>query len=185
MKKILLISGSPREKGNTMLILRECAKIIESEGLETEILSLANREIKACKACYTCEKIHRCIIKDDLDMFIKKIKEADGLIIGSPIYFRAARGDLLNLLQRIGMINFSNTPFLKGKVGGAIAVAKDGNHPLVIEEMMGFFKICEFKTPKSLYKDNIIGRNPGEALNDKEGLDKVFRFVKDVVKMIK
>jgi len=168
-----------------MLVLEECAKVIEQRGVETEIISLAGKKIHACIACYKCEKEKKCVLDDDLNFIASKIREANGFIIGSPVYFGTARGDVLNLLQRVGMINLSDTRFLSGKVGGPIAIARRGGLTLTLQEMMMFFQISDMIIPGSTYWNMLIGRNPGEALNDLEGMRTVLHFAENVANLVK
>ena len=182
--KVVLLCGSPRPKGNTRQILEECKKVIEKEGVQAEIVSLAGRRIQACTACYRCDKEKKCILKDDFAPIMAKVKRARGLIVGSPVYFGTARGDVMNLLQRLGMVSRSTDKFLAGKVGGPIAVARRGGHTLTLQEMTMFFMISDMIVPGSTYWNMVVGRNPGEALNDKEGMETVRHFAENVAKLV-
>ena len=93
MSKVIMICASPRKKSNTMAVLEECAHILESEGLEVEIISLRKRKIDSCQACGSCAKIKKCILDDGLNEIIEKVRGAHGFIVGSPVYFGTARGD--------------------------------------------------------------------------------------------
>jgi len=184
MKKILLISGSPRPNGNTTQVLAECAKAIKELNVETEIISLANKKILGCSACYKCEKDIVCALNDELNSIISKIRKSKGLIIGAPIYFGTIRGDLMNLIQRVGMVSLCSDHFLAGKVGGPIVIARHGGYKIPISEILSFYEISNINVPDSLYKTNVIGRNPGEALRDKKGMKAVIKFATDVAKLI-
>lgn len=185
-KLVILISGSPRKKGNTMAVMDECARVLEDHGVKAEVISLAGREIKACVACYKCGKKKRCAIKgDDFEKIADKILEADGLIVGSPVYYGTARGDVLNLLQRLGMVNDSRGRPLSGKPGGPIAVARRGGHTATLQEMGMFFQICDMVVPGSIYWNMVIARNPGEAEKDREGWETIRHFAKNVAKLVK
>jgi len=125
MEKVLLICASPR-KGNTAQVLSECAKVIEDNGLETETVYLRGKKIESCTACGKCAKIQRCNIDDGLNDIIDKLRESKGFIVGTPVYFGTARGDLMAALQRIGYVSMNTDNFLSWKVGGPIAVARRG-----------------------------------------------------------
>lgn len=184
-KKVVLLSGSPRPRGNTIQVLEVCAKVIENFDLETEIISLSGKKIFSCNACYKCEEIKdKCAIEDDLNGIMGQIREARGLIIGTPVYFGTSRGDLINLIQRMGMVNICGDYFLSGKVGGPIAIARHSGYVLPLEEIIGFYRICGMIIPNSLYFTNIVGRNPGEALKDTKGIKAVQHFAEDVAKII-
>lgn len=182
--RVVLLCGSPRPKGNTRQILEECAKVLEREHVEGEIVSLAGKRIESCTACYRCNKEKRCHLEDDFEPIMNKVKEAQGFIVASPVYFGTARGDVMNLLQRLGMVSRSGGGWMAGKVGGPIAVARRGGHTLTLQEMTMFFMICDLIVPGSTYWNMVIGRNPGEALNDKEGMDTVRHFAGNVARLI-
>lgn len=184
MKKVILISGSPRSNGNTMQILAECARMIRKFNIKTEIISLANKKILGCSACYRCEKDDKCALNDDLNIIIRKIRKSQGLIIGAPIYFGTIRGDLMNMVQRIGMVSLCSDNFLNGKIGVPIVIARHGGYELPIKELLSFYMISDMVIPKSLYKTNIMGRLPGEALKDKKGMKAVIQSVIDVAKIL-
>ncbi len=181
MTKILLISTSPRKAGNTMTVMAEMAKVIEEKGEEAEIISFANRQIAACKACYSCKKTGKCIIDDDVNGMIEKVKAADGLIIGAPVYFGTARGDAMNFLQRLGMVSYGGDRFLKGMVGGPVVVARRGGHTATIQEMLMFFFINGMVVPGADYWNIGFGKAPGEVENDSEGMDNFRVFAGNVV----
>ncbi|MDP3623804.1 MAG: flavodoxin family protein, partial [Methanobacteriaceae archaeon] len=107
MKKVLLICASPRKKSNTMQVMEKCAEEIEKNNLETEIVSLRKMTIDSCHACGKCKKIKKCKLDDGLNDIIDKIRESEGFIVGSPVYFGTARGSLMAALQRIGMVSKS------------------------------------------------------------------------------
>jgi multimeric flavodoxin WrbA len=183
-EKVLLISGSPRKDGNTALVLARCADRLGELGLETEIISLAGRPIASCVACYKCLGSGICSLDDDLNEIADMIRAARGLIVGSPVYFGTARGDLLNLLQRVGMLSYNNDKFLSWKVGGPVAVNRRGGATSVIQELLMFFFINEMIVPGSTYWNILYGKKPGEALQDGEGMVTLLRFAENVGKII-
>lgn len=186
MAKVVLLSGSPRPDGNTYQVLEVCKKEIEKEGLEAEIISLARKDIKGCIACYRCGELKRCAINDGLNEIIDKIREAQGFIVGSPVYYGTARGDLMNALQRIGSVSRSSDNFLAWKVGGPIAVARRGGLSNTYLEMMMVYFINEMIVPGSTYWNIVFGgKTKGEALKDEEGIRTVSRFAGNVAKLIK
>jgi multimeric flavodoxin WrbA len=120
-----------------------------------------------------------------LNEIIDKLREADGFIVGTPVYFGTARGDVMSALQRIGMVSMSSDSFLSRKVGGPIAVARRGGHTATLQEMLMFFLINDMIVPGSTYWNMVFGRAPGEALNDEEGMRTVRRFAENVAFLIK
>lgn len=185
MKKVLLLCASPRPTGNTYQVLEKCADAIEKEGLETEIISFAGKDIKSCIHCTKCSELNECSINDGLNDIITKIKESEGFIVGTPVYFGTARGDMMSALQRIGMVSGSNDNFLSWKVGGPIAVARRGGHTSTLQEMLMFYFINDMIVPGSNNWNMVFGWKPGEVQDDKEGLEAIRRFGCNVATLIK
>jgi multimeric flavodoxin WrbA len=117
MKKVLVICGSPRPDGNTAQIAQECAKVIENNGVSAEVISFAGKKIESCTACYQCKDLGECSIDDGLNTVIKKLRDSQGFIVASPVYFGTARGDVMSALQRIGMVSMASDSFLPGRSG--------------------------------------------------------------------
>jgi multimeric flavodoxin WrbA len=184
MKKIILLCASPRKKGNTARLLSECADVIETAGVETETLSLAGWEVKSCIACGRCEKLGECSLDDGVNELIGKLREARGFIVGTPVYFGTARGDLMSALQRIGMVSKSGDRFLSRMVGGPIAVARRGGHTATIQELLMFYLINDMIVAGSTYWNMVFGRMPGEAMDDEEGLETIRRFALNVAWLV-
>ena len=183
--KVLLISGSPKPNGNTVQLLQECVKVIQEAGVETEIVSFAGMKIESCIACMKCSKTGECGLDDGLNEVIRKVKQAEGLIVGVPVYFGTARGDVMCALQRIGYVSRNNGNFLGGKIGGPIAVARRGGQTLTLQEMMMFFLINDMIVPGSTYWNMAFGRLPGEALKDEEGVASIRHFASNVANLVK
>lgn len=185
MPKVVLISGSPKAEGNTAQLIKECARVIEEHGVETEIISFADKKIESCTACGECTELGYCTLEDGLDEIMKKVREAEGFIIGSPVYFGTARGDVMAALQRIGYVSRMTDRFLSGKVGGAIAVARRGGHTFTLQEMLMFFLINDMIVPGSTYWNMVFGRLPGEVWQDKEGIETIRHFAANVANLVK
>ena len=185
MLKTLLISGSPKPDGNTAQLMQECAKVIQAQGVETEMISFAGMSIESCNACGKCSETGQCDLHDGLNEIIKKVRSAQGLIVGTPVYFGTARGDVMSALQRIGYVSMKSDKFLSGKVGGPIAVARRGGQTSTLQEMLMFFLINDMIVPGSTYWNMVFGRLPGEALKDQEGIDTIRHFAANVAKLIK
>ena len=121
--KVLGISGSPRRSGNTEILVKHALEAVEKAGLETEMISLSGKEILGCNACMICGKREGCPIEDDLFSIYLKMKEADGIILGSPVYFGSAPAVMKALMERAGYIARQNGDPFFGKVGGPLVVA--------------------------------------------------------------
>ncbi len=185
MSKTLLISGSPKSDGNTAQLMQECVKVIQEYGVETEVVSFAGMSIQSCNACGKCSETGKCDIEDGLNEIIDKIRTAQGLIVGTPVYFGTARGDVMAALQRIGYVSMRSNKFLSGMVGGPIAVARRGGQTSTIQEMLMFFLINDMIVPGSTYWNMVFGRLPGEVWKDPEGIETIRHFAANVAKLVK
>lgn len=182
--KVLLLSGSPRKGGNTEQVLAICAEAIREEGLEAEIVSIGDMNIQSCTDCGYCKDHPLCIKQDGLNGIIEKVKESEGFIIASPVYFGTARGDIMSAVQRIGYVSGHNGRWLEGKVGGPIAIARRGGHTSTIQEMLMVYFITGMTVPGSCYWNMVFGREPGDVQNDEEGLRTARLFASNVAKTI-
>jgi multimeric flavodoxin WrbA len=185
MLKTLLISGSPKPDGNTAQLMGECAKVIQEQGVEAEVISFAGMKIESCTACGKCSETGKCDIQDGLNEIIEKVRSAQGLIVGSPVYFGTARGDVMAALQRIGYVSRKSDQFLSGKVGGAVAVARRGGQTFTLQEMLMFFLINDMIVPGSTYWNMVFGRLPGEVWKDQEGIDTIRHFAANVANLVR
>ncbi len=185
MAKVILLSGSPRKNGNTMQVMLECEKVINNEGLEAEVISLAGNKIDACIACRKCAKLKKCVLNDGLNDILEKVREAEGFIVGAPVYFGTPRGDLMNAVQRISMVSYGTDRFLSWKVGGPIVVGRRGGLSNTYQEMLMFYFINEMIVPGSSYWNIAFGKEAGEAMEDAEGLETIKKFASNVAKLIK
>lgn len=185
MNKVILLSGSPRAEGNTYQVLHESLKVIESHGVKAELISLAGKKIQSCIACDKCIELKKCVLNDGLNEIIEKIRNAQGFIIGSPVYYGTARGDMMSALQRIGKVSGSTDRFLSWKVGGPIAVARRGGHTASVQEMLMFYLMNDMIIPGSTYWNIVFGRQPGEVWQDEEGIRTIRRFSENVATLIK
>jgi multimeric flavodoxin WrbA len=165
--KVLMINGSPRPNGNTSLALREMETIFKSEGIETEIVQVGNKAIRGCIACGKCAETGKCVFDDAVNEIAPKFEAADGLVVGSPVYYASANATLVAFLTRL----FFSTPFDKTmKVGAAVAVARRGGLSATFDELNKFFTISGMPVASSQYWNSVHGREPGQAAQDAEGL---------------
>jgi len=185
MAKVLLISGSPKVEGNTAQLMTECARVIREQGVEAEVISFSEMKIESCTACGKCGEINECSLQDGLNDIIKKLRASQGFIVGSPVYFGTARGDVMAALQRIGYVSKRTDKFLTGIVGGPVAVARRGGHTFTLQEMLMFFLINDMIVPGSTYWNMAFGRLPGEVWQDKEGIETARHFAANVANLIK
>lgn len=165
--KVLLINGSPRTNGNTSTALAEITKVLNGYDIETMIIHVGNLAIKGCVGCGQCAKLNRCIIDGVVNEVAKYFEEADGLIIGSPVYYAGANGTLINFLTRL----FHSTKFDKRmKVGVSVVCGRRGGLSATYDELNKFFGICGMPIVTSQYWNSVHGTDIGDALGDEEGL---------------
>ena len=183
--KAIGIVGSPRKRGNTEFLTRHTLKAIAEEGLETELISLSGMDIRPCNACMVCRKGEEwCPITDDLLPIYFRMKEADAIILASPVYFSSATALLKAFMERTGYIGHPRRVFA-GKVGGALVVARRAGHNFAFAEITLWFQIMGFFVPGSTYWNIAFGRNKGEVKNDEEGLNTAWTFGKNVAFLVK
>lgn len=183
--KAIGIVGSPRKNGNTELLTAHALKAIAEEGLDTELIRLANLRIRPCNACMLCQKEERCPIKDDLFPIYLKMKEADSIILASPVYFGSATALIKALMERTGYISRWNGDPFRGKVGGALVVARRAGKNFTLAQLTFWFQILGFFIPGSTYGNVAIGREKGEVANDEEGLKTAWDFGKNIAFLVK
>lgn len=166
--KVLLIHGSPRKEGNTFVALSEVASALRGEGLDAEIISIGNRPIQGCSACNKCVELGRCIFNDDLYNAIReKLEGADGLVIGTPVYYAGPNGALCAILDRVF---YSCGELLSYKPGASVAVCRRGGASAAFDRLNKYFTISNMPVISSQYWNSVHGLRPGEASQDAEGL---------------
>ena len=183
--KAIGIVGSPRQNGNTEILTSHTLKAIEEEGLDTEIIRLAGLDIRPCNACMVCRKEERCPIDDDLFPIYTKMKEADAIILASPVYYGSATALLKALMERTGYIARHNGRLFEGKVGGPLVVARRAGQNFTFAQIMYWFHILGFFVPGSTYWNIAFGREKGEVEKDEEGLATVWKFGKNIAFLVK
>jgi multimeric flavodoxin WrbA len=183
--KVIGIVGSPRVNGNTELLTAHALKAIAEDGLETGLISLAGLDIRSCTACMACQKEERCSIKDDLFPIYLKMKEADGIILASPVYYGSATALMKAFMERTGYISRWNGERFRGKVGGPLVVARRAGKNFTFAQLTLWFQILGFFIPGSTYWNVAVAREKGEVANDTEGMQTALNFGKNMAFLIK
>ena len=183
--KVVGIVGSPRKNGNTEMLTAHTLKAIAEEGLDTELVPLAGLDIRPCNACMVCLKEERCPIEDDLFPIYLKMKEADGIILASPVYFGSATALIKALIERTGYISRNNGEPFSRKVGDPLVVARRAGHNFALAQLTFWFQILGLVVPGSTYWNIAFGREKGEVLNDEEGMKTAWNFGKNVAWAVK
>ncbi|MBW2184319.1 MAG: flavodoxin family protein [Deltaproteobacteria bacterium] len=171
--KVVAFNGSPRKEGNTYQSLQVVMGELQKEGIETEMVQLGGTNIHGCIACYKCfkNKDKECSIKDDgVNDYIKKMMEADGIIIGSPVYFSNVTSEVKAFIDRAGLVARANDNLLKRKVGAGVVAVRRAGATFAFSAINFFFFIQEMIVPGSIYWNLAIGREPGEVQEDEEGM---------------
>ena len=180
--KVLLINGSPRRDGNTSIALGEMEKIFQEEGMETEVVQVGNKAIRGCAACLACKKNGKCVFDDLVNETAPKFAAADGLVVGTPVYYASANGTLISFLDRL----FYSTPFDKTmKVGAAVAVARRGGVSATYDELNKYFAISGMPIAAGQYWNAVYGAAKGEAREDAEGMQTMRTLARNMTFLMK
>lgn len=180
--KVLLINGSPRANGNTALALKEMAEDFAAEGVETEMIHVGNKDIRGCIACGTCSKNGKCVFDDLVNEVAPQFEAADGIVIGSPVYYASANATLMAFMQRL----FYSSPFDKTmKVGASVCIARRGGCSATYDEMNKFFGISGMPIASSQYWNSVHGGAPGEAAQDAEGMQTMRTLARNMTFLMK
>ena len=172
--KILLINGSPNENGCTYTALREAEKALNDQGAKTELLQIGRGPVRGCIACGGCRKAGRCVFDDDMaNEIADRIAGADGVIIGTPVYFAGANGALCALLDRV--FYFSGRRFA-GKPGAAVVSCRRGGASSAFDRINKYFTISQMPIVSSVYWNSVHGFTPEDVKKDREGLQ-VMRYL--------
>ncbi len=166
--KVVLINGSPRRKGNTFIALSEIATVLEAEGVQAKIIQLGPRPVQGCNNCGKCHETRQCIFNDPLYAEVRQeLEDADGLIIGSPVYYAGPNGALCALIDRVF---YSASSLLTHKVGAAVAICRRGGASATLDRLNKYFSISNMNIVGSQYWNIAHGLTPGEVREDAEGL---------------
>lgn len=185
--KVVAFNGSPRPDGNTAILIKRVLKELEAEGVETELIQLGGQMIHGCMACGTCRKIKnkQCkIVNDNVNLYLQKILEADGVILGSPTYFSMMTPELKALIDRAGYVAMGNDHMFKRKVGAAVVAVRRAGAMPTFDAINHFFLISEMIVPGSSYWNVGIGRAKGDVNSDEEGLDTMATLGKNMAWLI-
>ncbi len=186
--RVLGISGSPRRGGNTDILVQTALDVLAEQGLETEFLSLADRPIRPCMACRGCATAEgfRCVQEDPaFEGMIERFQNADGILVGSPVYFGSATPQTMALLDRVGYVARMKQNFLRRKVGAAIVVARRAGHNFTFAQINYFFLINEMIVPGSTYWNIAFGLEKGRVKEDTEGMATVRNLALNVAWVMK
>lgn len=166
--KVLLVNGSPHREGNTFIALSEVAEALRMLGDEAEMVWIGNRPVRGCIACGSCAKTGKCAFDDDvMPEILAKAAEADGIVVGSPVYYAGPNGALCAVLDRMF---YSGGRFLQRKPAAAVVVCRRGGASAAFDRLNKYFTMSNMPVVPSQYWNSVHGHKPGEAAQDAEGL---------------
>lgn len=187
--KVVAFNGSPRPQGNTAQSLQIVLAELAKEGIETEMIQLGGRKVYGCLACGKCweTRNNRCIRQDDeMNLFIEKMQQADGVIIGSPTYFSNVSPEVKALIDRCGFVNKANGgELLRGKIGAPVVAVRRAGSTFVYSAINFFFGIAEMPIATSSYWNMTLALEPGEVQKDAEGIQTFQTLGKNMAKLLK
>ena len=180
--KVLLINGSPHKAGTTSVALNEAARVLEAEGVECEIMHIGADSLRGCVACGHCKKAGKCVFDDSVNEAAEKFREADGIIVGAPVYYASPNGTVIAFLDRL----FHSTPFDKTmKVGAAVTVARRGGCTASFDVINKYFTISGMPIASSSYWNQLHGATAEDAQFDEEGLQTMRNLARNTAFLIK
>ena len=165
--KVLLLNGSPHEKGCTYTALNEIAKTLEADGVAAEILWLGTDAVRSCTACGACRTLRKCAHDDIANVVIEKLSECDGLVIGSPVHYAGASGQVTAVMDRVF---YAASGLLRLKPGAAIVSARRGGTTAAFDQLNKYFTIAQMPVVSSCYWNMVHGNTPEEVMQDEEGV---------------
>ncbi len=165
--KVLMINGSPNEKGCTYTALSEVAKTLEECGVESEIFHIGKAPVPGCQACFRCTKSQRCVIGDGVNEALDRMERCDGLILGAPVHYASPAGGALAFLDRMF---YAGGRQLAHKPGAAVISARRAGTTAALDVLNKYFTISQMPVVSSTYWNMVHGNTPADVLQDQEGL---------------
>ena len=180
--KVLILNGSARANGCTARALKELENTLHEEEIETETILIGNKDVRGCISCRSCTSTGKCVFDDIVNEIAPKFEESDGIVIGTPVYFAGANGNMISLLDRL----FFSTHFDKSmKVGASVISSRRAGSTSAYDEINKFFAISGMPIASSQYWNAIHGREIGEVQEDLEGLQTMRVLARNVAFLVK
>lgn len=182
MSRVILLNGSARQHGCTATALDEMIKVFETEGVETELIQVGTKDIRGCISCNTCSETGRCVFDDLVNEVAPKFEAADGLVVGSPVYYGSPNGNILSFMDRL----FYSTHFSKHmKVGAAVVSCRRGGNTASFDVLNKYFTISSMPVASSTYWNQVHGFTAEDVKKDLEGLQTMRNLARNMSFMIK
>lgn len=180
--KVLLINGSPHTNGCTFTALDEVSKTLNKEGIETEIIQVGNKDIRGCISCRRCKEIGKCVFDDLVNEVATKFREADGIVLGTPVYFASANGTLVSFVDRLF---YSVNADLTMKVGAVVTSSRRAGNSATFDELNKYFTISNMPIASSQYWNEVHGYTPEDVRKDEEGMQTMRTLARNMAFLIK
>ncbi|MCH5205147.1 MAG: flavodoxin family protein [Oscillospiraceae bacterium] len=180
--KVILVNGSPNEKGCTYTALCEAEKALNKNGIETELFWIGKTPISGCMGCGGCAKLGKCVVSDSVNEFVEKAASADGFIFGSPVHYAAASGALSSFMDRAF---YSGKPKFVGKPAAAVVSCRRGGASAAFDEINKYFTITSMPIVSSQYWNQVHGNTPEQVLKDEEGLQTMRTLANNMAWLLK
>ena len=179
---VLILNGSPKPDGNTAVAINEIVKVFDEEGIESKVIHIGNKAIRGCVSCNSCSKTGKCVFDDPVNEAAIKFEKADGLVVGSPVYYGSPNGTVLSFLDRL----FYSTHFPKNrKVGCAVVSCRRGGNSASFDVLNKYFTITGMPVASSTYWNQVHGFTAEDVKKDLEGLQTMRNLAKNMAFMIR
>lgn len=179
--KVILINGSPNPNGCTFTALSEIAETLQANGVESEMIQIGRGAVQGCTGCRSCTKTGRCVFEDQVNDTIEKVREADGLIVGTPVYYASPNGSLISFLDRLF---FAGSGF-EHKPAAAVCSARRGGTTASFEVLNKYFTISQMPVVSSTYWNMVHGGIPDDVRKDEEGLQTMRNLARNMAYLIR
>lgn len=180
--KVLLINGSPHKEGCTYTALKEVSNTLNNQGIETEFLYLGTKPIAGCIDCGNCRKTRKCFVDDKVNEILDRAPEFDGIVIGSPVYYAAASGQLTAFLDRLF---FAGGRRFEGKLGASVVSCRRGGATAAFDRLNKYFTISSMPVVSSQYWNQVHGFTPDDVRKDLEGLQTMRTLANNMAWLLK
>ena len=184
--KVIGINGSARKDGNTSLLIKAVFAELEAEGIETELVQLHGKALEPCKACFGCGEKRQCVVKTDFfnECFAQMV-EADGIVLGSPVYYANIAGTMKCFCDRLFYVASANGSLFRGKVGAGVVAARRGGASATFAELNYFLHLGQMIMPGSSYWNSVHGAKPLEAEGNAEGLQTMRNLARNIAWLLR
>ncbi len=183
MPKVILLNGSPHPNGCTAFALNEMIKVFDTEGIETELIRVGGKDIRGCMSCNRCRELGRCVIDDMVNEVAEKLLAADGMVIGSPVFYGSPNGTLLALLDRLFFSLESRSKHMK--VGASVVSCRRGGNTAAFDVLNKYFLSAGMPLAPSTYWNMVHGFTPEDVMKDAEGLQTMRNLARNMAFMIR